>query len=108
MRIRKFFLIFLFVAKDEMMITNHFLHQFSHGSREGYEDRQILRHLQFIRELRIFVRTRVFHARPNKLSRAFLTMNLRWARGSSFSSSAPHFCSAMVAMVATVDIFSTL
>jgi len=28
-----------------------------------------------------FVRTRVFHARPTELSRAFLTMNLRWARG---------------------------
>ena len=33
-----------------------------------------------------FVRPRVFHARPNKLSRAFLTKNLRWVQGSPFSS----------------------
>ena len=55
-----------------------------------------------------FLRTRVFHARPNELSRAFLTMNFRWARSSPFSSSAPKFCSAMVAIVAMVDFFSIL
>jgi len=60
-----------------------------------------------------FVRTRVFHARPTELSRAFLTMNLRWARGSPFSSSEPHYCSGKkeclhweIVLGAMGDIFS--
>jgi hypothetical protein len=35
-------------------------------------------------------------------------MNVHWALGTPFSSSAPHFCSAMGAIGAMGDIFSKL